>query len=377
MLQRLGSLSIREFLRNYWQKRPCVLRGAILERSFWLDADELAGLACEEQFPSRLVVSRGRPQTWSVEYGPLSPGHFSQLGKSHWSILVQHVDRYVDRIAELREQFRFVPNWRLDDVMISYAAPRGTVGPHLDRYDVFLIQGAGRRHWRYANRPVCNETWIPNIELRILQKPIFDAEVVLEPGDVLYLPPGVAHHGVGTEPCVTYSVGFRAPSVQDLSRSYFQFLTETGDESQRFTDPIRPASTNPGAITRQDVRKFKRMLMQVRPSDDDFAEWLGGYLTGQAHGEEEFVADARPTRQVIRPGMSIQRADDVCFAFYDSGDKMQLFARGRNMAVPQAARSLVRDLCAQRVVVVPQLPKAGIDFLKVLQQDQLVFVVRR
>ena len=193
----LGQLDTRSFLELHWQKRPLLVRGALPGIDPGLNAEELAGLACEDGVDSRLVLERDGRHPWDVRFGPFSRQDFASLPATHWTLLVQEVDRLLPGVAALLEHFRFVPNWRIDDVMVSYAAPGGSVGPHVDNYDVFLIQAAGHRKWSLGAGPLPDPApCLPDLGLEILESFEPAASWELEPGDMLYLPPRLAHHGV-------------------------------------------------------------------------------------------------------------------------------------------------------------------------------------
>jgi len=188
----LTNFNTATFLRDYWQKKPLLIKNPWDAWSNPLEPDELAGLACEEEVESRLIMQAG--DTWKVENGPLPESRFGELGDKHWTLLVQAVDHFVPEVAALIEPFRFIPNWRIDDIMVS--ADGGGVGPHFDHYDVFLIQGLGKRRWQVGAACDENTELLPQDDLRLLADFEASDEWVLEPGDILYVPPGVAHEGV-------------------------------------------------------------------------------------------------------------------------------------------------------------------------------------
>jgi len=195
-MQLLGGLTPERFLAEYWQKRPLLVRQAIPGFKSPLSADELAGLACEPEVESRLILEKGGSRPWQLEHGPFEEERFATLPESHWTLLVQRVNHWVPAVADLLDHFAFLPSWRLDDIMISYAADQGSVGPHTDQYDVFLLQGAGRRRWQIDASVTDESPLLDHPDLRILAQFHATDEWVLEPGDLLYLPPGLAHYGV-------------------------------------------------------------------------------------------------------------------------------------------------------------------------------------
>ncbi len=229
-------LDAAAFLREFWQRRPLLIRDAFPGFRSPLSGDELAGLACEPGVESRIVLEDGvRP--WEVRHGPFAEADFAALPETHWTLLVQDVDKHVPAVAALLECFDFLPRWRLDDIMISFAADQGSVGPHTDEYDVFLIQAQGRRRWRIDPHPDPEARCVPGLDLRILERFEAREQWVLEPGDCLYLPPGVPHWGIAEGPCMTWSVGLRAPDWRELGGAWFDQVAATRLPRARYRDP--------------------------------------------------------------------------------------------------------------------------------------------
>lgn len=291
-------LSPAGFLADYWQKRPLLMRQALPGYSSPLEPEELAGLACEDGVESRIVLERDGERPWEARHGPFAEDDFTGLPESHWTLLVQDVDKHVPEVAELLQPFRFIPDWRIDDVMISYAADQGSVGPHVDDYDVFLVQARGKRRWRVHTRRVDPEDCIPGLDLRIL--PEFEAEYdwLLEPGDVLYLPPNLAHWGVAEGPCVTCSVGFRAPAWRELAQAWVEQRIDRLMPGGRYRDPgLRPQHDS--AEIRPEV--FERIGAELsrlcQERDEDLPLWLGRHLT-------EAKDNLHP--EVVEPPLSAQ-----------------------------------------------------------------------
>ncbi|SMN02441.1 FIG002776: hypothetical protein [uncultured Candidatus Thioglobus sp.] len=212
-----GKISQQQFLSDYWQKKPLLIKHALPDFISPISPDELAGLALEPEFESRLITGSIESNDWSLKNAPLNEQDFSELPAQNWTLLVQGVDRYIDEVHQLIKQFDFIPRWRFDDVMISYAATGGSVGPHFDYYDVFLLQGTGTRRWHLSTQHCKIDNYLKDVPLRIMKK--FHSEQVfdVEPGDVLYVPPKVAHHGVSLDDeCTTLSFGYRALSATEL-----------------------------------------------------------------------------------------------------------------------------------------------------------------
>lgn len=272
----LGGLAPQQFLQQYWQKKPLLIRAAGADLSHSLSAEELAGLACEDNVESRLVLERSGQQPWEVRHGPFTEADFASLPESHWTLLVQDVDKHLPQLgAPLVNAFRFIPDWRVDDLMISFAADGGSVGPHVDAYDVFLLQAHGRRRWAIGGP--AEGPWIEDIELRILSDFRPDQEWILEPGDMLYLPPGVAHHGVALGDSMTYSIGFRAPSDYDLIQAYLEWVLEHGDQHSRYSDADLQPCRQPGRLDERTLERMRaRLSASLQQPRNDVHRWLGG-----------------------------------------------------------------------------------------------------
>lgn len=253
-----GEISEQEFLSDYWQKKPLLIKQALPNFISPIAPDELAGLSLEEEFESRLVQGNTTTQQWSLANGPFSEASFIQLPEKDWTLLVQGVDRFVDGVHDLIKQFDFIPRWRFDDVMISYAAKGGSVGPHFDYYDVFLLQGSGRRRWHISSNHCELDNYLNDVPLRIMNT--FETEQVwdVEPGDVLYVPPKVAHHGVSLDnECTTLSFGYRAYSAKELFESIDQ---QFEDESRYYQDPVWDSQKTPALIPNSAITQAQKIL---------------------------------------------------------------------------------------------------------------------
>jgi 50S ribosomal protein L16 3-hydroxylase len=244
----LGGLSPQAFMRRHWQKKPLLVRQALTQARPFLSRAELFGLAAREDVESRLVVHGAKG--WSLAHGPLHRRVLPPLKQPGWSLLVQGLDLHIDAAHRLLQQFRFVPDARLDDVMVSYASDGGGVGPHFDSYDVFLLQIHGRRRWRIGR--LREPRLQPDLPLKILANFVPEQEWLLEPGDMLYLPPRWAHDGVAEGECMTCSIGFRAPGRDELARDLLQRLVELDDDGPAagaiYRDAGQPATARPAQL---------------------------------------------------------------------------------------------------------------------------------
>lgn len=297
-LTHLGKMPIEEFLANYWQKKPLLIRQAFPGFSSPVSAEELAGFALEENIESRLIQEQ--PATdplqsdWQIQHGPLPENIFSQLGESHWTLLVQAVDQLVPEVTELLERFRFVPNWRLDDIMVSYAADQGSVGPHYDYYDVFLLQAQGQRRWQLGQHCDAASQRRFDTAMNILSQFEHQADYLLHPGDMLYIPPQLAHWGIAEGACMTYSIGFRAPSYSDLLLDFAQETAAELSEDQRYTDRNLQPQAHPGEITDDAVTAMQNILLNLVQDKAHLAHWLAAYGTRAKRVAPELECPPRP-----------------------------------------------------------------------------------
>lgn len=258
-------LSAAEFLRDYWQKKPMLMPAAARGLAH-PDPDTLAGLALEDCVESRLISGAGQGP-WTLREGPFSEDDFNALPERDWTLLVQSVDHFMTEVSLLLDSFAFLPGWRLEDIMLSYAVRGGSVGPHYDRYDVFLIQARGQRRWKIG--PHCNEhtPLQPHDSLRLLADMPVQEEFLVGPGDVLYLPPGVAHWGVSEDDeCVTWSVGFRAPAPADLLARLADTAIDRADQTL-YSDPGRTPASAPEHLNTEDLADLRRQALALIDED--------------------------------------------------------------------------------------------------------------
>jgi 50S ribosomal protein L16 3-hydroxylase len=269
----LGGLSPQDFLRGHWQKRPLLVRGALPGFRGAIGQNALFRLAARADVESRLVQRKG--SRWRVTQGPFPISGYPR-GRD-WTLLVNGVNHFAEKAEQLLRRFAFIPQSRLDDVMVSYAAPGGGVGPHFDSYDVFLVQGIGRRIWRLARKKAfeCE----PQSPLRLIRDFVADEEYLLEPGDLLYLPPGWGHDGRALDACLTASVGFRAPAGAELATAFLDYLHERGFRDARYRDPGLRAARRPAMIGAELLRFAEKQVKQVKWNRTDVTEFVGRYLS--------------------------------------------------------------------------------------------------
>ncbi len=273
----LGTLTPGQFLEQYWQKQPCLIRQAIPGFKPLLDGDDLAGLACEEMAESRMVRGSFEAADWELEHGPFNETYFSDLPETNWTLLVQDVEKHYAPLQDLIQQFSFIPRWRLDDLMISFAAPGGSVGPHVDQYDVFLLQAEGRRRWQIAS--VFEPALLDGCPLNVLKQFTPEQEWVLEAGDMLYLPPNIAHHGVALEAGMTWSIGARAPSAADLLQGLGEWLASEGQEGGRYADPELETAIRAGEIDRKALQNLRKLMLAGIDANPDLDNFLAAFMS--------------------------------------------------------------------------------------------------
>jgi 50S ribosomal protein L16 3-hydroxylase len=254
----------RAFLRDYWQKRPLLVRGAFPRFLDPLTPNDLAGLACEELALSRLVAHDPRRDRWMLRNGPFNETDFAKLTRRDWTVLVQDVDKWDADVADLLTRFAFLPDWRIDDVMVSYAVDGGSVGAHVDQYDVFLLQGLGQRRWQISTDLSAPRDFRDDAELKLLREFAPTHEWTLQSGDMLYLPPGVPHHGVAVGECLTYSIGMRAPSQSELLVDFAETFADALPAELRFIDPDLQPSSADGEIDAAALVRLERAMPWLR-----------------------------------------------------------------------------------------------------------------
>ncbi len=343
----LGGLAPARFLRDYWHKRPLLVRQAIPGFAGLLDRDSLLSLAARPDAISRLVMRRKR---WSRYDGPFELSA-SALPRSNWTVLVHGIESLIPGGWELLRQFSFIPSARIDDLMVSYAAPGGSVGPHEDRYDAFLLQGPGRRRWQISTH---NDHVLDDKQaIKVLKNFVPDEEWLLEPGDMLYVPPGVAHWGIAEGPCFTYSIGFLAPSHVDLMQSFLGYLAQAlgheTDPDLLFDPPDLRLQRDPLEVSDAMARQATDLLRTVKWDSGLVEEFLGCFLT-RPKPHVVFTPPARPL-----PATAFSRRGRVELALPSRGltRKGLLFFNGEAHRVKRATLAVFKRLVSERRVVRP------------------------
>ena len=360
----LGGISPQVFMKRYWQKKPLLARQAVPGFKPLLDRAQLFDLAANEDAQTRMVIQvPGSQPGWRFKHGPFQRRALPPLKQPGWTILVQGVDLHHDRVHDLMNQFRFVPDARLDDLMISFATDGGGVGPHYDSYDVFLLQAQGQRRWRIGRQK--DLSLQPDVPLKILANFEPEAEYVLEPGDLLYLPPRYAHDGIAVGECMTYSVGFRIPNRAELARELLQRLAEEAEDEvgvSLYRDPDQPAVDQPAEIPPRMLEFAQNALQDALQDSRALARGLGEYLT-EPKPNVWFEARSVPASdgQTLKTcGIQLDRRTRMMF------DVHHVFINGESFSASGRDATLMRALANDRVLSGRDVAKLSTQALELL-----------
>ncbi|GAB4192122.1 MAG: cupin domain-containing protein [Wenzhouxiangellaceae bacterium] len=353
----LAAIGVDRFYADYWQRQPLLLRNALPDHPLPVDADELAGLACEDWVASRLITGSWEENNFTLQHGPIDGSVYETLGERDWTLLVQDVDKLHPNAAELLTRFDFIPAWRLDDLMISFAASGGSVGPHTDEYDVFLLQLSGRRRWQISQN--FDPGWREGMDLRVLDAFSGEQEWICEPGDLLYLPPGVAHYGVALEPGMTASVGLRAPSLADLVDDLADHWAQR-ETSPRYSDADCGPPADRWQVDAAAIARFRALLMQLANAPEaEFHAWLGSALgryrlamplLNEEHSELPPVRQQQLIAALRRGDCLWQRQPAARLHWLACGDAALLCANGETL---QCSVAEARQVCASPILRAP------------------------
>jgi 50S ribosomal protein L16 3-hydroxylase len=334
-----GSVTPDEFLSVYWQRAPLLFRGALSDYQAPITPDELAGLACEEEVESRIVLGHIGSR-FQIEHGPFEEQRFGSLPKRDWTLLVQDVDKHVPDVAHLLQHFRTLPDWRIDDIMVSFAAPGGSVGPHTDQYDVFLLQVQGRRRWQLSER--FSPELRRDCDLKVLAEFEPERELIAEPGDILYLPPNVAHFGVALDEAMTFSIGFRAPDQRELMAAFVREAGGEASERVRFSDAGRPPARDATELLAADLERLRALVRRgLGPSDAELDAFIGRHLTRPKPNLElsgEKVSPGEVTHRLSEGGRLVRRHGSR-WAWLRRGDELWVFAEGHESRLSEKQRA--------------------------------------
>ncbi len=356
----LGGLTVNQFLRDYWQKKPLLIRQAVPGFKGLLDPQQLIALACRDDVQARLVTHQR--SKWALRNEPFEPGDFDGLTKKgKWSVLVQGVNHFLPKGAELVKQFSFIPHSRLDDLMVSYAPKGGGVGPHFDAYDVFLVQGLGHRRWQISTQE--DQTLIEGAPLRLLKDFRVEQEWVLEAGDMLYLPPHCAHNGIAEDDCMTYSIGFRTPWYQELAEQFLVYLQDRIEIAGTYADPDLKTQKHPSEISADMLQQVSQAIRKVQWDDEDVANFLGCYLS-EPKPHIFFDPPARPLSEARFAQAMQARGVALDLKTQMLCKDSTVFINGDAHPVGKTAYRVLRELAdARELAGVDKLPREAADLL--------------
>ena len=352
----LGDISQQTFMEEYWQKKPLLIRQAFPNFESPISADELAGIACEEEVNSRIVLEKDGEHPWFPIFGPMSEEIYSSMPETHWSLIVNDLEKYIPELSWITDRFRFIPEWRLDDLMISYAADQGSVGPHLDLYDVFILQGQGQRRWQINTQPVANDNQVTGTPLRIQNNFQAEQEWIVEPGDMLYMPPGVSHHGVSLGESLSYSIGFRATSHADLVNEFIAHITQDLSPKLTYQDPDQGIQQHPNEIGHDALERVTEIFKQyLQPDHPELQRWFGCFVsdtkTSIDTDPDEEISSIDELIELSSTG-SLSRHPASRFAFAQNSDNSLLFVDGEDYEV---SSDFAKTLCKLRQIDLNEL----------------------
>lgn len=354
-----GDITLDVFLKDYWQKKPLLIKNAFPNFVSPISAEELAGLSLEDEVESRIVIQKGN-QDYELKSGPFDENFYSTLPEQKWTLLIQGMDRLIPDVGALLEQFDFIPQWRLDDIMISYATTGGNVGPHFDHYDVFLLQAAGKRNWKLTSQDCELSNYIEGVDLRLMERFVVEDDYVCEPGDLLYVPPKWGHHGVGlTDDCMTWSIGYRTYKGLELWDSFGDYLAENNAFQTLYQDPNWQNSAA-GEITEGSWQQAKVLLQSALQDEDALKHWFGRFATQLDQGasqqlpeplSEDEQSDMETLIDVLREAEGIVR-DPVCrFAYLNEDGNVTLYINSAIWQDFDATPAFLQLLANQRRIL--------------------------
>lgn len=377
-------LNLQTFLTEYWQKKPLLIRAALPHFQNPLSPEELAGLSMEEEFESRIVIQdlKKSPQ-WTLKRGPFLKKDFKNLPSSHWTLLVQGVDRFIPEVTSLLDDFNFLPQWRIDDIMISYAVEQGSVGPHFDHYDVFLYQASGRRKWLLTTSGCREDNYLPDTELRIMREFKLEQEYVLEEGDMLYLPAKIAHHGISlSNDCMTYSIGYRSYKDQELWDSFGEYLFCKNRTSLFYQDPSWLHLKETSHLPQEAWVKAKAVMQAMLNDDELVQDWFGTFATHlDRHAEAQLSLDIESDtehvetrtefKQDLASSLYLQRNPLCRFAYYKHKETgvLSLYINGNKHCVGKTSEILIKKIANNRTILVKDI----LQFLDNLDNETFIY----
>lgn len=361
---RLNNFDKETFLKEYWQKKPLLIKGAFADFISPIEPEELAGLSLEEEVESRMIIQHS-PTDYVLKTGPFDEETFQNLPEKNWTLLIQGMDKLIPEVADLIPTLDFIPNWRMDDVMVSYATEGGNVGPHYDNYDVFLLQAKGKRNWQLTSQNCNSENYIQGLDVRLMETFTVEDDYICETGDLLYIPPVWGHHGISlSDDCLTFSFGYRTYKGLEIWDSFGDYLAETGSFQDLYQDPDWSDSKT-GQISDASWKQAQTLLKSVLENETHFKKWFGRFATQLDAGSneklpeplaEDELTDTATLLSELQNCEGIQ-LDPVCrLAYYEvNNSEVSLYVNSAEWDCMGAEAEFIKLLCNHKWISVEQL----------------------
>ncbi len=355
-----GSLSTDEFLSEYWQKKPLLVRQAWPGFESPLSPEAFMKLSEREDALSRVIEQHVDDAKWELKDGPFLMADFAAMSDSKWTLLIQEVDRLVPQVRDMLALVSFLPKWRLDDIMISYAANGGGVGAHIDNYDVFLLQGYGERRWQIDTTSVVDEVLVEDIDVAVLANFTPDEEWVVQPGDLLYLPPRIAHFGVALGPCMTYSLGCRAPSSLEAISAVLERVLSEIDPDERFVDPGISRTSEPGRLGGESVAWVRSLLARVADDEEALTELVGRFLSEPRRYIDEESLPTSSLQEALASGSRVRPGSASQLLYEPQGEhELLLFIAGDVVRLDMVHLTSIKLLIEGQGLSSSEIPASG------------------
>lgn len=375
----LGGITAEQFLAEYWQKKPLLVRQALPEIAGLLEPQDVMELALEDTVTARLIKQKDRdPNQWTLKSSPLIKGDFQKMPKL-WTLLVQAVDHYSFDLAELWKKFSFIPQWRRDDIMVSYAPKGGSVGKHFDFYDVFLVQGYGHRRWQLGQMCDENTEFVAGQPLRLLPEMQIHFDEVLAPGDLLYVPPGLSHYGVAEDDCLTYSFGFRMPNIASMMDRVSDQFTEDAHFKTPIVDHARTFNSNIGEITTTEIARLKQMLLEQLQNSTVFDDALMAlmsdpkYLDSVPEPEEIAFGDLI---EILEQGYVLQVEPASRLLYRTDEDGLKFWGNGDALCIHDSFSATLKQLADGNVITLDtQFDEEALEDVAQLMNDAILMLI--
>ena len=349
----LGGITAEQFLSEYWQKKPLLVRNALPEIAELLVPDDVMELAMDENTTARLIKQKDKdPNQWTVKNSPLIKGDFQKMPKL-WTLLVQAVDHYSFDLAELWKEFPFIPQWRRDDIMVSYAPQGGSVGKHFDFYDVFLVQGYGHRRWQLGQMCDADTAFVEGQPLKLLSEINVDFDEVLAPGDLLYVPPGLSHYGVAEDECLTYSFGFRMPNVADMMDRVSDKFMSNQSLRNPLLDVLRDRPNSIGQVTQSELDYLKAELLAKLNDSTILEDAIMSLMAESKYPENIPEAEAVGTgdlEEVLEQGYLLQIEPASRLIYTNQNNQLLFWANGESICISAPFAPILKKIADGQAV---------------------------